>query len=36
LSRAADAVLMVSQDGDITVFHGGVVAAALLGHRAHH
>jgi DNA integrity scanning protein DisA with diadenylate cyclase activity len=36
LSEAADAVLMVSQDGDITVFHRGAIAAALLGHRAPH
>jgi hypothetical protein len=36
LSQTADAVLMVSQDGDITVFHGGVAVAALLGPRAHH
>jgi hypothetical protein len=36
LSHAADAVLMVSQDGDITVFHAGTIAAALLGHRAPH
>jgi hypothetical protein len=31
LSQAADAVLMVSQDGDITVFHAGAVVATLLG-----
>jgi len=33
LSHTADAVLMVSQDGDITVFHAGAVAVTLLGRR---
>jgi DNA integrity scanning protein DisA with diadenylate cyclase activity len=33
LSHSADAVLMVSQDGDITVFRAGTVAATLLGRR---
>jgi DisA bacterial checkpoint controller nucleotide-binding len=31
LSHTADVVLMVSQDGDITVFHGGEAVATLLG-----
>jgi hypothetical protein len=35
LSQAVDAVLMVSQDGGITVFHAGAVVASVLGHRAH-
>jgi DisA bacterial checkpoint controller nucleotide-binding len=33
LSQTADAVLMVSQDGDITVFHDGAPVATLLGRR---
>jgi hypothetical protein len=33
LSHTADVVLMVSQDGDITVFHDGVAVATLLGSR---
>ena len=33
LSQTADVVLKVSQDGDITVFHAGEVAATLLGPR---
>jgi hypothetical protein len=33
LSQTADVVLKVSQDGDITVFHAGAVAATLLGQR---
>jgi hypothetical protein len=33
LSLTADVVLKVSQDGDITVFHAGAVAATLLGQR---
>jgi DisA bacterial checkpoint controller nucleotide-binding len=33
LSQTADAVLMVSQDGDITVFHDGAPVARLLGQR---
>lgn len=33
LSQSADVVLMVSQDGDITVFHGGAAVAELLGRR---
>jgi hypothetical protein len=36
LSQTADAVLMVSQDGDITVFHAGAVVATLLGRRPQH
>jgi hypothetical protein len=31
LSHTADVVLMVSQDGDVTVFHGGDMVATLLG-----
>jgi hypothetical protein len=31
LSHTADVVLMVSQDGDITVFHAGTAVATLLG-----
>jgi hypothetical protein len=27
----ADVVLMVSQDGDITIFHDGAAVATLLG-----
>jgi DisA bacterial checkpoint controller nucleotide-binding len=34
LSQTANAVLMVSQDGDITVFHRGTAVATLLGRRA--
>jgi DisA bacterial checkpoint controller nucleotide-binding len=33
LSHTADVVLMVSQDGDITVFHAGAAVATLLGRR---
>ena len=33
LSNTADVVLMVSQDGDITVFHEGAAVATLLGRR---
>jgi DisA bacterial checkpoint controller nucleotide-binding len=33
LSHTADAVLMVSQDGDITVFHNGAPVTTLLGRR---
>jgi len=33
LSQTADVVLMVSQDGDITVFHAGTAVATLLGRR---
>jgi len=33
LSLTADVVLMVSQDGDITVFHNGAAVATLLGSR---
>jgi DisA bacterial checkpoint controller nucleotide-binding len=33
LSHTADAVLMVSQDGDITVFHDDARVATLLGRR---
>jgi DNA integrity scanning protein DisA with diadenylate cyclase activity len=33
LSQTADVVLTVSQDGDITVFHAGAVAATLLAPR---
>lgn len=33
LSHTADVVLMVSQDGDITVFHAGAAVATLLGSR---
>jgi hypothetical protein len=35
LSQTADAVLMVSQDGDITVFHAGGAVATLLGRPEH-
>ena len=35
LSHAADAVLMVSQDGGITVFHRGAVVATVLGRAPH-
>lgn len=31
LSQTADVVLMVSQDGDITIFHAGAAVATLLG-----
>jgi hypothetical protein len=33
LSQTADVVLMVSQDGDITVFHDGAPVSTLLGRR---
>jgi DisA bacterial checkpoint controller nucleotide-binding len=36
LSQHADVVLMVSQDGDITVFHEGAAVANLLGRRLEH
>ena len=35
LSHTADVAIVVSQDGDITVFRAGTAAVTLLGRRDH-